>query len=122
MNPEVPIALRMSGHLLLGVVRIYSKQVDYFFEECNEIRITINRVFTTVTVNLPNDATQAPFQSVTLPQKFDLDAMELDDYIKDWYVIDETIFRISVASHIHRLAHGFAFSGMKILILRTRMR
>ncbi|XP_057800459.1 sister chromatid cohesion 1 protein 3-like [Salvia miltiorrhiza] len=84
MNPEVPIALRMSGHLLLGVVRIYSKQVDYFFEDCNEIRITINRVFTTVTVNLPSDATQAPFHSVTLPEKFDLDTIKLDDYNVDW--------------------------------------
>lgn len=84
MNPDVPIALRMSGHLLLGVVRIYSKQVDYFYEDCNEIRITINRVFTTVSVNLPSDATQAPFHSVTLPEKFDLDTMELGDYNMDW--------------------------------------
>ncbi|XP_042011812.1 sister chromatid cohesion 1 protein 3-like [Salvia splendens] len=84
MNPEVPIALRMSGHLLLGVVRIYSKQVDYFFEDCNEIRITINRVFTTISVNLPSDATQAPFHSVTLPEKFNLDNVELDDYGLDW--------------------------------------
>ncbi|KAK6143132.1 hypothetical protein DH2020_023480 [Rehmannia glutinosa] len=83
MCPEVPIALRISGHLLLGVVRIYSKQVDYFFEDCNEIRITINRVFTTVNVNLPNDATHAPFHSVTLPEKLDLDSLELDDYYKD---------------------------------------
>ncbi|KAI3448928.1 hypothetical protein Pfo_005593 [Paulownia fortunei] len=85
MYPEVPIALRMSGHLLLGVVRIYSKQVDYLYEDCNEIRITINRVFTSVSVNLPNDATHAPFHSVTLPEKFDLDSLELDDYYKDWF-------------------------------------
>lgn len=98
MNPEVPIALRMSGHLLLGVVRIYSKQVDYFYEECNEIRITINRVFTTVSVDLPNDATKAPLHAVTLPlpEKFNLDAMDLDDYNKDWYVIDETIYNFWV--------------------------
>ncbi|KAL3624594.1 hypothetical protein CASFOL_031262 [Castilleja foliolosa] len=83
MFPEVPIALRMSGHLLLGVVRIYSKQVDYLFEDCNEIRITINRVFKTVNVNLPHDATHAPLHSVTLPEKLDLDALDLDDYYKD---------------------------------------
>ncbi|GFP93120.1 sister chromatid cohesion 1 protein 3 [Phtheirospermum japonicum] len=83
MFPEVPIALRMSGHLLLGVVRIYSKQVDYLYEDCNEIRITINRVFTTVNVNLPHDATHAPPHSVTLPEKLDFDALDLDDYYKD---------------------------------------
>ncbi|EYU31343.1 hypothetical protein MIMGU_mgv1a005279mg [Erythranthe guttata] len=84
MFPEVPIALRMSGHLLLGVVRIYSKQVDYLYEDCNEIRITINRVFTTVNVNLPNDATHASFKSVTLPENFNLDSFELDDFRNDW--------------------------------------
>ncbi|GJZ74403.1 zinc finger, SWIM-type containing protein [Tanacetum coccineum] len=29
MNPQVPIALRMSGHILLGVVCVYSKKVEY---------------------------------------------------------------------------------------------
>ncbi|KAL8542373.1 hypothetical protein ACS0TY_003296 [Phlomoides rotata] len=80
MCPEVPIALRMSGHLLLGVVRIYSKQVDYLYEDCNETRITINRIFTTVSVNLPDDATHAPVHAITLPGNFNLDAMELDDF------------------------------------------
>ncbi|PIN02228.1 Sister chromatid cohesion complex Cohesin, subunit RAD21/SCC1 [Handroanthus impetiginosus] len=83
MDPEVPIALRMSGHLLLGVVRIYSKQVDYLFEDCNVIRITINRVFTSVSVNLPEDATHAPFHSITLPERFELDNLELDDTYDD---------------------------------------
>ena len=34
--PEVPIALRTSGHLLLGVVKIYSRKVKYVLQECNE--------------------------------------------------------------------------------------
>ncbi|KAL0396514.1 UNVERIFIED_CONTAM: Sister chromatid cohesion 1 protein 3 [Sesamum calycinum] len=32
MYPEVPIALRMSGHLLLGVVRIYSNKLTIFMK------------------------------------------------------------------------------------------
>ncbi|CAI9764663.1 unnamed protein product [Fraxinus pennsylvanica] len=80
MYPEVPIALRMSGHLLLGVARIYSKQVDYLYEDCHVVQITINKAFTSVNVNLPDDANHAPFHSVTLPEKFELDAMELDNY------------------------------------------
>ncbi|CAA0842523.1 Sister chromatid cohesion 1 protein 3 [Striga hermonthica] len=84
MYPEVPIALRLSGHLLLGVVRIYSKQVDYLYEDCNEVRITINRVYTTVNLNLPNDSTHAQVQAVTLPEKFNLDTLELDGRFKDW--------------------------------------
>ncbi|KAL3832907.1 hypothetical protein ACJIZ3_007643 [Penstemon smallii] len=84
IDSEVPIALRMSAHLLLGVVRIYSKQVDYLREDCNVVLLTINRVFTAATVNLPEDATHAPFHSITLPQRFELDALDLDDYSKDW--------------------------------------
>ena len=30
VNPEVKLALRTSGHLLLGVVKIYNKKIKYF--------------------------------------------------------------------------------------------
>ncbi|XP_010032394.2 sister chromatid cohesion 1 protein 3 [Eucalyptus grandis] len=79
MFPEVPIALRMSGHLLLGVVRIYSKKVDYLFHECNIILTGLSKVFAPVELNLPEDTRQAPVQSITLPNTFELDAMDLDD-------------------------------------------
>lgn len=29
ISPEAPLALRLSGQLMLGVVRIYYKQVEY---------------------------------------------------------------------------------------------
>ena len=38
---DVPIALRTSGHLLLGVVKIYSRQVKYVLADCNE---TLTRI------------------------------------------------------------------------------
>ncbi|KAJ4970504.1 hypothetical protein NE237_003603 [Protea cynaroides] len=78
MFPEVPIALRLSAHLLLGVVRIYSKKVDYLWRDSNEIRIRIHTAFGSTDVNLPDDATHAPFHTVTLPDTFELDAWDLD--------------------------------------------
>lgn len=78
MFPEVPIALRMSGHLLLGVVRIYSKKVDYLYHDCNVILIGLRKAFASTEVNLPENATTAKFESVTLPQTFDLDALDVD--------------------------------------------
>ncbi|XP_039002992.1 sister chromatid cohesion 1 protein 3-like [Hibiscus syriacus] len=78
MFPEVPIALRMSGHLLLGIVRIYSKKVEYLYHDCNIILIGLSKVFAPSQVTLPEDAVQAPVQAITLPQTLDLDAMELD--------------------------------------------
>ncbi|KAG2680097.1 hypothetical protein I3760_11G082500 [Carya illinoinensis] len=83
MFPEVPIALRMSGHLLLGVVRIYSKKVDYLFQDCNAVLNGLRKAFASIDLNLPEDARQAPVQSITLPDTFDLDTLDLDHDIYD---------------------------------------
>ncbi|KAL9236546.1 hypothetical protein vseg_011200 [Gypsophila vaccaria] len=77
--PEVPIALRMSGHLLLGVVRIYSKKVDYLHHDCNLLWVSLRNAFRAPDVNLPEHATQAPFNAVTLPDTFALDALDIHD-------------------------------------------
>lgn len=48
---QAPMALRLSGQLLLGVVRIYSRKTRYLLDDCNEalmkikmVRITMNRL------------------------------------------------------------------------------
>lgn len=76
MFPEVPIALRLSGHLLLGVVRIYSKKVNYLYQDCSEALAKIKQAFNSVQVDLPPGATSAPFHSITLPETFEFDDME----------------------------------------------
>uniref|UniRef100_A0A453DEE5 Rad21/Rec8-like protein N-terminal domain-containing protein n=3 Tax=Aegilops tauschii subsp. strangulata TaxID=200361 RepID=A0A453DEE5_AEGTS len=35
MSPQVRIALKLSGHFLVGLVRIYSWKVNYLFQDCN---------------------------------------------------------------------------------------
>ncbi|XP_024984109.1 sister chromatid cohesion 1 protein 3 [Cynara cardunculus var. scolymus] len=80
MNPQVPIALRMSGHLLLGVVRIYSKKLEYLQHDYNVLRIDISKAYTYADINLPEDANQAKFESITLPENFALDVLDVDDY------------------------------------------
>jgi cohesin complex subunit SCC1 len=40
----MPLALRLSGQLLLGVVRIYSRQVGYLFTDCSEALIKVKQV------------------------------------------------------------------------------
>eukprot|EP01116_Phalansterium_solitarium_P021990 TRINITY_DN7087_c0_g1_i3.p1 TRINITY_DN7087_c0_g1~~TRINITY_DN7087_c0_g1_i3.p1 ORF type:complete len:519 (+),score=257.64 TRINITY_DN7087_c0_g1_i3:169-1725(+) len=45
INPDVPMALRMSGHLLLGVTRIYSRKVKYLLTDANEALIKIKMAF-----------------------------------------------------------------------------
>ncbi|KAL9368153.1 hypothetical protein Peur_039352 [Populus x canadensis] len=81
MFPEVPIALRMSSHLLLGVVRIYKKKVDYLFQDCTVALAGLNKAFTTTEVNLPENATTATFESITLPPTLNLDGFDMSDYL-----------------------------------------
>ncbi|RWR83915.1 Rad21/Rec8-like protein [Cinnamomum micranthum f. kanehirae] len=77
--PEVPIALRLSSHLLLGVVRIYSRKVNYLFHDCSEALLKIKQAFRATAVDLPPEESTAPYHSITLPETFDLDDFELPD-------------------------------------------
>ncbi|KAL5997978.1 hypothetical protein ACLOJK_008912, partial [Asimina triloba] len=77
--PEVPIALRLSSHLLLGVVRIYSRKVNYLFDDCSEALLKIKQAFRSTAVDLPPEQSTAPYHSITLPETFDLDDFELPD-------------------------------------------
>jgi hypothetical protein len=45
VNPSVPLALRVSGHLLLGVVRIYSRKVKYVLNDCTEAMLKLQMAF-----------------------------------------------------------------------------
>jgi len=45
VNPAAPLALRVSGHLLLGVVRIYSRKVKYLMQDCTEALVKIKMAF-----------------------------------------------------------------------------
>jgi hypothetical protein len=45
INPgQAPMALRLSGQLLLGVVRIYSRKARYLLDDCNEALMKIKMV------------------------------------------------------------------------------
>lgn len=41
---QAPMALRLSGQLLLGVVRIYSRKARYLMDDCNEAIVKIKMV------------------------------------------------------------------------------
>ncbi|XP_074292394.1 sister chromatid cohesion 1 protein 4 isoform X2 [Silene latifolia] len=77
--PDVPIALRLSSHLLLGVVRIYSRKVNYLFDDCSDALLKVKQAFRSTAVDLPPEQSKAPYHSITLPETFDLDDFELPD-------------------------------------------
>ena len=49
------MALRTSGHLLLGVVRIYNRKAKYLLADCNEAFVKIKMAFRFVTLVLVNN-------------------------------------------------------------------
>ncbi|CAN0042914.1 unnamed protein product [Laminaria digitata] len=59
LQPTVPLALRVSGHLLLGLVRIYSRKVKYLMSDASEALVKIQMAFRPGTTDLPTGATVA---------------------------------------------------------------
>ena len=54
VGPEVvPMALRLSGQLLLGVVRIYGRKAKYLLDDCNEAIVKIKMVNVLCSAVLP---------------------------------------------------------------------
>lgn len=64
------MALRTSGHLLLGVVRIYSRKAKYLLADCNEAFVKIKMAFRPGMVDLPEEHREAEVNAITLPEVF----------------------------------------------------
>ncbi|CAH0582975.1 unnamed protein product [Chrysodeixis includens] len=70
LKPKVKMALRTSGHLLLGVVRIYSRKAKYLLQDCNEAFVKIKMAFRPGMVDLPEEHREAAMNAITLPEVF----------------------------------------------------
>lgn len=70
LEPQMKLALRTSGHLLLGVCRIYSRKVKYLLADCNEAFVKIKLAFRPGLIDLPKEKQQASADAITLPEKF----------------------------------------------------
>ncbi|KAK7883552.1 sister chromatid cohesion protein 1 [Exophiala xenobiotica] len=69
---DEPMALRLSGQLMLGVVRIYGRQARYLLDDCNETLIKIRMTFkSTNSHDLPTHATTAV--DLNLPELLTID-------------------------------------------------
>ncbi|KAF8456798.1 Rec8 like protein-domain-containing protein [Kalaharituber pfeilii] len=64
---QAPMALRLSGQLLLGVVRIYSRKARYLYDDCNEALMKIKMAFRPGNVDLPSGTTAHSAAQLTLP-------------------------------------------------------
>ncbi|KAM2583590.1 hypothetical protein TB2_044684 [Malus domestica] len=90
------VAYRVLAYLLLGVVRIYSKKVEYLYDDCSEVLVKINKFVVSTKKNAGADKLRAPYYAVTLPDRFELDAfdlgiLEIEDVSGGNMVADEEI-------------------------------
>lgn len=79
INPMHPLALRVSGQLLVGVSRIYQRKVKYLQEDASDAMTKIKMTFRPSNVDLPPDATVAAEGAITMRQEVPMDDWELPD-------------------------------------------
>ncbi|KRZ57794.1 Uncharacterized protein T02_5730 [Trichinella nativa] len=72
LEPKAKMALRTTGHLLLGIVRIYSRKTKYLLADCNEAFLKIKMAFRPgiLNIDLPEDRIEADVDAITLPEVF----------------------------------------------------
>jgi cohesin complex subunit SCC1 len=70
ISPKVRMALRTSGHLLLGVVRIYSRKQKYLIHDLGEACAKIRMAFRPGIVDLPSEGGVVSTDAITLPEIF----------------------------------------------------
>eukprot|EP00752_Nemacystus_decipiens_P012358 g10955.t1 len=97
LQPTVPLALRMSGHLLLGLVRIYSRKVKYLMTDASEALVKIQMAFRPGATDMPAGATVAAPGAIEA-QGFG----DFDDVGMDGVNIDD----------IHVFSNAFAVEGV----------
>nr|WJN25005.1 double-stranded break repair protein [Tranzscheliella williamsii] len=108
----VPMALRLSGQLLLGVVRIYSRKAKYLLEDCNEALLKIKMAFRSGAVDMTSDQLSISRTAITLPDiRTDLDILLPDQAVNEYDVDFEKMaakkikkFTDSATAHTARAA------------------
>ncbi|XP_066442862.1 double-strand-break repair protein rad21-like protein 1 isoform X2 [Eleutherodactylus coqui] len=84
MTPKVMIALRTSGHLLLGVVRIYHRKAKYLLADCNEALLNMKITFRPGALDLTENNQEASYNAITLPEEF----LDFDMHLPDLNLVD----------------------------------
>ncbi|KAL9421734.1 hypothetical protein AB3S75_034075 [Citrus x aurantiifolia] len=85
LNPAVPMALRLSGILMGGVVIVYEKKVKLLYDDVNRLMIEINAAWKTKVARdptlLPKGKSQAKREAVTLPEIKETDVEDLEQFL-----------------------------------------
>ncbi|XP_062283119.1 double-strand-break repair protein rad21-like protein 1 [Scomber scombrus] len=86
ISPKMKIGLRTSGHLLLGVVRIYSRKAKYLLADCSDALVQIKVAFRPGQTDMPVEGLEATVKAITLIEDF----TDFDTQLPDPSNIDVT--------------------------------
>jgi len=67
---QTKLALRTTGHLLIGVARIYSRKTKYLLADCNDALLRMRVTFCPGPIDLPANLREASRDAITLPENF----------------------------------------------------
>ncbi|XP_070695066.1 double-strand-break repair protein rad21-like protein 1 [Pempheris klunzingeri] len=70
ISPKMKIGLRTSGHLLIGVVRIYSRKAKYLLADCTDALVKIKMAFRPGQTDMPDEGMEATLKAITLMEDF----------------------------------------------------
>ncbi|KAL3526162.1 hypothetical protein ACH5RR_014534 [Cinchona calisaya] len=78
LHDEVEVVTyRILAYLLLGVVRIFAKKVDFLFHDCHDVMRNLKDFAGGKIADESIEAMRTSYHSITLPDRFELDAFDL---------------------------------------------
>jgi hypothetical protein len=103
LQPQVALALRLSGQLLLGLVRIYARKVEYLHQDVIDARLKLQQFGKKAKKSIDDDKVVATAGTITIPDNEGaLDTTVLD--IPDFESLDD-ILRLNASHDDSQLAH-----------------
>ncbi|XP_050208798.1 sister chromatid cohesion 1 protein 1 isoform X2 [Mercurialis annua] len=86
LNPSVPMALRLSGILMGGVVIVYERKVKLLYDDVTRFLVEINEAWKVKSAPrdptvLPKGKSQAKKEAVTLPENHNVDAGDIEQSV-----------------------------------------
>lgn len=120
-DSQAPLALRLSGQLLLGVVRIYSRKARYLLDDCNEAILKIKMAFRPGNVDLPaNQSHTASAAALNLPDvltEVDLLGPGLDPSLLLTQDDDPSLLNFDISQPLNQSVEGGRASSLASQLL-----
>jgi hypothetical protein len=99
-HDRIPVSLRLSGHLLLGLVKIYQRKTQYLYSDCSDAMLKIKMAFRPGVVDLPAESAGAGAGAVAVSE-FEM-MHDADDFDAIEPQLDEWMQTTLSAQHVSR--------------------